>query len=256
VKLGESVALVTGAASGLGAATARLVAQAGGCVVLVDLPGSAGEGMAAELGERARFVAADVTDSDAVAAAVTAAVDEFGRLDLCVNCAGICPAARVVNRAGALFPLDVFRRAIDINLVGTFDVVRHAAGAMSRNEPRIDGERGLIVLTASIAGTEGQVGQAAYAASKGALVALTLPLARDLASLGIRVMTISPGSMDTAMFAGFGEGVRDSLLDTAVFPKRAGRPDEFARLVGTFAENTYLNGEVVRLDAATRLGPR
>lgn len=256
MRVADSVTLVTGGASGLGAATARLVTELGGRVAVVDLPGTPGAALAAELGAGARFVPADVTDTAAVEAAVDTVLAEFGRLDLCVNCAGICPAARVVNRAGELFPLDVFRRAVDVNLIGTFDVLRHAARAMTRNAPGADGERGLIVLTASIAGTEGQVGQAAYAASKGAIIALTLPLARDLASVGIRVMTISPGSMDTAMFAAFGDGVRDSLLDTAVFPKRAGRAGEFAQLVRAFAENPYLNGEVVRLDAATRLGPR
>jgi 3-hydroxyacyl-CoA dehydrogenase/3-hydroxy-2-methylbutyryl-CoA dehydrogenase len=256
MQLRDAAALVTGGASGLGAGTAQMIVDHGGRVGIVDLPGSAGAALAAELGAAARFVAADVTDPAQVQAAVDAVADHLGHIDLCVNCAGIAPAARMLDRAGAMFPLEMFRRAVDVNLVGTFVVVRHAARHMAANEPGADGERGVIVLTASIAGFEGQVGQAAYAASKGALIALTLPLARDLAGVGIRVMTISPGSMDTAMLAGFGDRVRETVVDTAVFPARAGTPAEFAHLVRAIAENVYLNGEVVRLDAATRLGPR
>jgi 3-hydroxyacyl-CoA dehydrogenase/3-hydroxy-2-methylbutyryl-CoA dehydrogenase len=256
VQLADAVALVTGGASGLGAATSARLVELRARVGIVDLPDSRGRHLADQLGKQAWFEPADITDPTAVEAAVDAIVARFGRLDLCVNCAGVCPAARLVSRAGELFPLEVFRRAVDINLVGTFDVVRHAARHMTRNKAGADGERGVIILTASIAGSEGQVGQAAYAASKGGVISLTLPLARDLASWGIRVMTISPGSMDTAMLAGMGEQVRDTLRDTAVFPRRPGRADEFAHLVQAIAENRYLNGEVIRLDASTRLGPR
>ena len=248
-----AVGLVTGGASGLGEAVVRMLAAEGASAAILDVPGSRGAELASEVGESAIFLPADVTDTDQVASAVARAAEAFGRIDLCVNCAGISPAHRVVKKDGTLFPLDVFRRAVDVNLVGLFDVVRQAAAAMARNEPGPDGERGLIVNVASIAGIEGQVGQAAYSASKGGVIALTLPLARDLGQWGIRVMTVCPGIMDTPMLAGVDDRRRAALVDIHVFPKRLGSPSDFAHLVRSFMENTMLNGETVRLDAATRL---
>ncbi|MEV6902667.1 SDR family NAD(P)-dependent oxidoreductase [Amycolatopsis sp. NPDC051372] len=253
MRIEGSVGLVTGGASGLGAGTARRLVAGGGRVGILDLASSAGAQLAAELGESALFVPTDVADEAAVEKAVGAVAERFGRLDVCVNAAGISPAARVLSRKGELHPLDLFRRTVEINLVGAFDVLRHAVAAMARNEPGPDGERGLIVNVSSAAALEGQAGQAAYSASKGGLVALTLPLARDLAIWGIRVMTVCPGIMDTGMLAGADETRRAALMDLHVFPKRLGRPEDFARLVASFMENELLNGEVVRLDAATRL---
>jgi len=257
MRVEDSVAVITGGASGLGAGTARMIAAGGGRVVLVDRNAESGHALAGELGaEHARFVPTDVTRTDEVARAVQTAVDTFGRLDVAVNCAGITPAALVVDAERSMHPLEVFREAVDVNLVGAFDVIRHAARAMTLNEPSAEGERGLIVNTSSIAGLEGQIGQAGYAASKGALAALTLPLARDLARWGIRVMAIAPGVMDTPMVANVSERRRAKLLDINVFPKRLGTPEDFAAVVRTFMETTFLNGEVVRLDAAVRLNPR
>lgn len=254
MKIENSVGLITGGASGLGAGTARMLVEHGGKAAIFDLPGSQGEALADELGESALFIPADVSDPDQVTAGVTAAVDRFGRIDLVVNAAGISPAHRVVNFKGAMFPMDTWQRTIDINLTGTFDVVRNAAKAMMLNEPGEDGERGLIVNVASAAGLEGQTGQAAYTASKGAVVQLTLQLARDLSVHGLRVMAIAPGIMDTAMLQGIDDARREKLIDLNVFPKRLGTPSDFARLVRCFMEVTMLNGDVVRLDAATRLG--
>jgi 3-hydroxyacyl-CoA dehydrogenase/3-hydroxy-2-methylbutyryl-CoA dehydrogenase len=251
-----AVGLVTGGASGLGAGVVRMLVDGGGRAVILDLPSSSGAQLATELGDAVRFVAVDVTDPASVEAAIAAAAAAFGRIDVLVNCAGVSPAHPMINRAGDMFPLDMFAGAVAVNLVGLFDVVRRTALAMSQNEPAVDGERGLIVNVASIAGIEGQVGQAAYAASKGGVIALTLPLARDLARQGIRVMTIAPGLMDTPMLAGLDDKRRAGLTDLAVFPKRLGVPEDFSALVRSFMENTMLNGEVVRLDAATRLGPR
>jgi 3-hydroxyacyl-CoA dehydrogenase/3-hydroxy-2-methylbutyryl-CoA dehydrogenase len=250
------VGVVTGGASGLGAGVVRMLVDGGGRAVILDRSESAGAELAAELGRRAAFVPCDVTDDEQVADAIAAAADAFGRIDVLVSSAGISPAARVVNRDGVPFPLELFRAGIDVNLVGLFDVLRHVAAAMTRNDPGEDGERGLIVNIASIAGLEGQVGQASYAASKGGVIALTLPLARDLATWGIRVMCICPGVMDTPMLAGSSDELRAALADVNVFPKRLGRPDDVAGLVRTFMEHTYLNGDVVRVDAATRLAPR
>lgn len=248
-----SVGLVTGGASGLGAGTARMLVEGGGRVGILDRAGPAGAALAAELGEAALFVPADVAVGEEVEKAVGQVADRFGRIDVCVNAAGMSPAARVLSRKGELHPLELFRRTLEVNLVGAFDVLRHTVAVMARNEPGPDGERGLVVNVSSAAALEGQAGQAAYAASKGGLVALTLPLARDLAIWGIRVMTVCPGIMDTGMLAGADEKRRAALMDLHVFPKRLGRPGDFARLVSGFMENELLNGEVVRLDAATRL---
>jgi len=256
MRVNDAVGLITGGASGLGRGAAQMLVDGGGRVVLLDRPESNGREVAAELGERAAFVACDITDAQQVHDAVNDAAAVFGGIDLLVSSAGISPAARVVARDGTPFPLDLFRRGIDVNLVGLFDVLRHTAAVMARNEPSDEGERGLIVNIASIAGLEGQVGQASYAASKGGVIALTLPLARDLASWGIRAMCICPGVMDTAMLADASDELRQALVDINVFPKRLGRPDDVGALVQAFMENTYLNGDVVRLDAATRLAPR
>jgi len=249
-----SKALITGGGSGLGEATARRFAAGGGSVVVLDLPQSKGAEVAEQIG--GRFVAADVTKPDQVAEAVSAAAEAMGGLHLCLNAAGIAPAHRVMTRSGELFPLDLYELVIRINLVGVFDVTRNAVKHMAENTPDDDGQRGLIVNVASIAATEGQIGQAAYSASKGGVAAMTLPLARDLASYGIRVNTIAPGIMETPMIGGMTDEVRESLSQVHVFPKRLGRPDEFASLVQHLFENTLINGEVIRLDAGARMQPR
>ena len=247
-------ALVTGGASGLGGGTVRHLASRGASVAILDLPASDGAAVAEDVG--GVFVPADVTDPGQVAEAVAAAADALDGIDVCVNAAGVAPAHRVVKRDGTLFPLDLFEFALRVNLIGTFDVTRTVAATMGRNEPGPDGERGVIVNVASIAATEGQVGQAAYSASKGGVAAMTLPLARDLASLGIRVLTIAPGIMDTPMVGGMPDDVKESLAKIHVFPQRLGRPDDFALLVQQCIENPLLNGEVIRLDAGARMGPR
>ncbi len=254
MQLNRVRALVTGGASGLGLGTARALAARGAQVAILDLESSAGEEVAADLG--ALFVAADVRDRDQVEHAVAHAAEALGGLDVDVNAAGIGPPHRVVGRDGTLFPMELFEFVIDVNLVGLFDVVRRCAAQMAANEPNDEGERGVIVNVASIAAFEGQVGQAAYSASKGGVAAMTLPLARDLAGLGIRVMTIAPGIMDTPMLAGAPPELKESLAKLHVFPKRLGTPDDFARLVLHIVENPLLNGEVVRLDAAARMPPR
>jgi 3-hydroxyacyl-CoA dehydrogenase/3-hydroxy-2-methylbutyryl-CoA dehydrogenase len=256
MKVQNSVGLVTGGASGLGEGLVRMLVAGGGRAAIVDLPGSRGEALAAELGPAARFFPTDVSVPEEVEATMSGVVAAFGRIDLTANCAGVSPAQRVLGKDRVLYPIDVFRRTVEINLVGLFDVVRWSAYHMAENEPGEDGERGLIVNVASVAALEGQVGQAAYTASKGAVAALTIQLARDLERQAIRVMAVAPGMMDTAMLAGVDERRRAALVDLHVFPKRLGRPEEFARLVRTFMEVTLLNGDIVRLDAATRLPPR
>ena len=249
----HDVVLVTGGASGLGAATVRRVIAAGASALILDLPGSAGSELAAELGDRVRFVAADVRDEDQVQAAVAAAT-ELGTLRVVVNCAGVGTPGRVIGKRGVL-PLEAFQTVIDINLVGTFNVLRLAAVAMIDNEP-LDGDRGLVIMTASVAAFDGQIGQAAYAASKGGVASLTLTAARDLADKAIRVMTIAPGVMETPMMAGL-PGETKSILEALVpHPARLGRPEEYAMLVCSIIENSLLNGEVIRLDGALRMPPR
>ena len=249
----HDVVLVTGGASGLGAATVRRVIAQGASALILDLPSSAGSELAAELGERVRFAAADVRDEDQVQAAVTAAT-ELGTLRVVVNCAGVGTPGRVIGKRGVL-PLEAFQTVIDINLVGTFNVLRLAAVAMIDNEP-LDGDRGLVIMTASVAAFDGQIGQAAYAASKGGVASLTLTAARDLADKAIRVMTIAPGVMETPMMAGL-PGETKSILEALVpHPARLGRPEEYAMLVCSIIENSLLNGEVIRLDGALRMPPR
>lgn len=248
----SDVALVTGGGSGLGEATVRRLAAAGLGVIICDLPSSAGKALAEELGDRVIFAPTDVTDE----AAVSAALDQAdGPLRLVVTCAGIGTPGRVIGRKGPL-PLASFRQVIEVNLIGTFNVLRLAAERMAALEPAEDGDRGVVVMTASIAAYDGQVGQAAYAASKGGIVGLTLTAARDLADKAIRVVTIAPGTMETPMLAGFPEEVREALAAQIPYPSRLGRPDEFAALVEHVAANQLLNGEVIRLDGALRMPPR
>jgi len=254
VDLTDGVALITGGASGLGLATAEhLVATAAG-VVMLDLPGTEGERQAARLGERARFVPADVTDEEQVCAALDTA-EALGPLRVLVNCAGIGPAARVLGRDGQPMPMAAFTRVIEVNLLGTFNVTRLAVARIAAHQP-VDGERGVVVCTASVAAFEGQIGQEAYSASKGGVAAMTLPLARDLADRLIRVVTIAPGLFDTPMLAGLPEEARASLGAQVPHPSRLGRPAEYAALVGHILANPMLNGEVIRLDGALRMAPR
>ena len=249
------VFLVTGGGSGLGAAVARRIVAEGGRVVIADINRAAGEAVVAELGENARFVLTDVTSEADAKAAVALAVDGFGQLNGLVNCAGVAPGEKVVGRDGP-HRLDSFAKAIGINLIGTFNMIRLAADVMVKAAPNAEGERGIIVNTASIAAYDGQIGQAAYAASKGGVVGLTLPIARELARFGVRVVTIAPGIFETPMMAGLPQDVQDSLGQSVPFPSRLGRPAEYASLVCHICENTMLNGEVIRLDGALRMPPR
>lgn len=255
MQLEQLVVLVTGGASGLGRATAEALTAGGARVVIADLDGAAAAAVAATLGANARAVAADVTSEADVARAIDMAMQAFGGLRGVVNAAGIAPAGRAVGRNGPL-PLDQFARVVQVNLIGTFNVIRLAAAAIQQQPPLPTGERGIIINTASVAAFDGQIGQAAYSASKGGVVSLTLPLAREFARTGIRVMTIAPGIFDTPMLAGMPEAVRQSLGAQVPFPPRLGRPAEYAALVRHMVENEMLNGEVVRLDGAIRMGPQ
>jgi len=254
VEIAGRTVLVTGGGSGLGAATARMVVEQGGSVVVADVDTERGERVAAELGERARFVPTDVTDEASVRAAVALTL-ELGGPHVAVSCAGIAPAERVLGRDGP-HSLARFVAAIQVNLVGTFNVTRLAAQAMAANEPGEDGERGVIVNTASVAAFDGQIGQAAYSASKAGVAGMTLPIARELARHGIRVMAIAPGIFDTPMLAAMPDQVRDSLGAQVPFPSRLGQPAEYAALVRHILDNRMLNGEVIRLDGAIRMAPR
>lgn len=255
MKIENSVFVVTGGGSGLGAATARMLVAAGGKVVLADVNEAAGAAVAAELGEAARFVKTDVADESSAKTAFECALNGFGGLSGLVNCAGVAPAEKVVGRE-LPHRLDAFARTININLVGSFNMMRLAADIMSKATPNEEGERGVIVSTASVAAYDGQIGQAAYAASKAGIVGLTLPVARELARFGIRVMTIAPGIMETPMLMGMPQEVQDSLGKMVPFPSRLGRPSEYAALVRSIIENPYLNGEVIRLDGAIRMAPK
>ncbi|WP_305093846.1 3-hydroxyacyl-CoA dehydrogenase [Prescottella sp. R16] len=249
----DSVAIVTGGASGLGLATAKSLLADGATVVILDLPSSNGEAVAAELGDRVRFAPGDVTDEASVSAALDLA-ESLGTLRVAVNCAGIGNAIKTVSKKGA-FPLADFSRVITINLVGTFNVIRLAAERISKAEP-IDGERGVIVNTASVAAFDGQMGQAAYSASKGGVVGMTLPIARDLASLLIRVVTIAPGLFATPLLAGLPEEATKALGASVPHPARLGDPSEYGALASHIVSNPMLNGEVIRLDGAIRMAPR
>jgi NAD(P)-dependent dehydrogenase (short-subunit alcohol dehydrogenase family) len=253
VQLDGAVALVTGGASGLGLAAATELSAAGAAVVLLDLPTSAGEAAAAGISGEAVFVPTDVTDEASVQATVERAT-QLGPLRVAVNCAGIGTPGRVLGKNGPL-PLDAFAKVVAVNLIGTFNVIRLAAAAMAATEPT-GGERGVIVNTASAAAFDGQIGQAAYSASKGGVVGMTLPLARDLADKLIRVMTIAPGLFDTPMLQGLPEPARQSLAAQVPMPSRLGAPGEYAALVRHICENPMLNGEVIRLDGAIRMAPR
>ena len=255
MQIGNHVFLVTGGASGLGAATARLLAAEGGSVVIADLDRAAGEKLAAKLGSAARFALTDVTSETDAQAAVDLALRAFGHLHGLVNCAGVAPSEKVVGRDGP-HRLESFAKTININLVGTFNMIRLAAVAIAKEEPGEGGERGVIVNTASIAAFDGQIGQAAYAASKGGVAALTLPVAREMARSGIRVVAIAPGIFETPMMAAFSQEVQDALAKSVSFPQRLGRPAEFAALVRHIVENPMLNGETIRLDGALRMTPR
>jgi NAD(P)-dependent dehydrogenase (short-subunit alcohol dehydrogenase family) len=252
MQIQDNVFIVTGGASGLGAATARMIVEAGGKVVLADVQAEAGQALAVEL--KAVFVQCDVT-SEADGKAVIDAATALGTLRGLVNCAGVAPAVKTVGKDGP-HPLDVFQRTININLIGTFNMARLAADAIGKTQPTDSGERGVIINTASVAAYDGQIGQAAYAASKAAVVGLTLPMARDLSRNAIRVMTIAPGIFETPMLMGMPTEVRDALGAMVPFPPRLGKPSEYAQLARAIIENTMLNGETIRLDGAIRMQPK
>lgn len=255
MRIEDSVFLITGGGSGLGLAAARQLLGQGGKVLLLDINAEAGQRAAAELGEGARFVQADITREEDGRAAVAQALEAFGAVHGLVNCAGIAPAEKVLGRSG-VHGLDSFRRTVEVNLIGSFNLLRLAAEAMAQNTPNAEGERGVIINTASVAAFDGQMGQVAYAASKGGVAALTLPAARDLARSGIRVMCVAPGVFETPMMAGMPQEVRDSLAAGVPFPPRLGRPEEYAALVRHIVENPMLNGEVIRLDGALRMAAK
>ena len=255
MQIQNGVFVVTGGGSGLGAATARMLVEAGAKVVLADVNRDAGEALAAELGSAAAFALTDVTDADSGKAAIDLAVSRFGRLTGLVSCAGVAPAEKVVGR-DAPHKLDSFARTVSINLIGTFNMLRLAADVMSKAEPDAGGERGVIVNTASVAAFDGQIGQAGYASSKAGVVGLTLPVARELSRFGIRVMAVAPGIMETPMLMGMPQEVQDALGKMVPFPSRLGKPAEFAGLVRHIIENPYLNGEVIRLDGAIRMAAK
>jgi len=255
MQIENRVFLITGGGSGLGAATARHLVARGGRVVLADINPASSEALAAQLGEAAVFQRTDVTSEADGEAAVTRALSAFARLDGLVNCAGIAPGEKVAGRDGP-HRLESFSRAVNINLIGTFNMLRLAADAMAKQAPDAEGERGVIINTASIAAYDGQIGQAAYAASKAGVVGLTLPVARELARFGIRCVTIAPGIFATPMMEAMPPAVQASLGATVPFPARLGRPMEFAGLVAHIIENVMLNGEVIRLDGALRMAPK
>ncbi|WP_432474772.1 3-hydroxyacyl-CoA dehydrogenase [Amphritea sp. HPY] len=253
--LNNKVVIVTGGASGLGLVTCKQLAKQGAKIAAFDLNEEAGLALVDELKGQAIFAKVDVTDAASVEAGIAQAVEAFGTIHVCINCAGIAPGGKTVGRNGAL-PLEKFAQVININLIGTFNVLRLAAEQMAKNEPGEDGERGVIINTASVAAFDGQMGQSAYAASKAGVVGMTLPIARDLAKLGIRIMTIAPGIFDTPMMKGMTDEVRDPLIEMVQNPKRFGDPEEYASLAAHIISNNYLNGDVIRLDGAIRMEPR
>ncbi len=255
MRIADHTFLVTGGGSGLGAACARRFIAGGGRVVIADVQKAAGEALATELGSKARFVETDVTNRGSAERCVETAVREFGGLHGLVNCAGIALAERAVGKEGP-HRLESFTRVINVNLIGTFNMIAVAATTMSKGEPTPEGERGVIVNTASVAAFDGQIGQVAYSASKGGVVGLTLPVARELAKYGIRVMTIAPGIFETPMLSQLSDEIRKSLGQQVPFPPRLGRADEFAALAAHIVENEMLNGETIRLDGAIRMAPK
>jgi len=255
MKIDGHTFFVTGGGSGLGAACSRMFTQAGGNVLIADVQEKVSQSLAAELGPKAKFVLTDVTDEASVQNALAAAKQQFGAVHGVVNCAGIASAGRVVGKEGP-FDLKVFSRTIQVNLIGTFNVIRLASMLMSQNDPNEERERGVIINTASVAAFDGQIGQAAYSASKGGVVAMTLPIARELARFGVRVMTIAPGVFETPMMAGMTPDMQQALSAAVPFPARLGKPSEFAALARDIVENPMLNGETIRLDGALRMGPK
>lgn len=255
MKISDVAAIVTGGASGLGEAVVRGIAAGGGKVAILDLADEKGKAVARELGKGAVYCRADVAEEKDVSAAIEETVRSFGGINVVVNAAGIAPAARTIGKKGPM-GLDLFERAIRVNLTGTFNVIRLGAIKMAENTPNEDGERGVIVNTASVAAFDGQIGQAAYAASKAGVAGMTLPIARDLSTYGIRNVTIAPGIFDTPMMASFSHEVRASLGASVPFPARLGRPEEFAALAIHVIENSMLNGETIRLDGALRMAPK
>ena len=255
--LNKKVAVVTGGASGLGRAATQELVNRGANVVIIDMNAEAGAAAVDELGAaNARFIALDVSSGPDVEAAFEKILADLGRVDICVNCAGIGIAAKTIDREGNPHSLDLYRKVIEVNLIGTFNISRCAAAAMARNEPDEKTERGVIINTASIAAFDGQMGQVAYSATKGGIVGMTLPMARDLAGSGIRVNTIAPGVMATPLLLSAPQQVQDGIVSGIPFPKRLGEPSEFGQLVVHMVENSYLNGETVRLDGAVRMQPR
>ncbi len=255
MQLSENTFLVAGGSSGLGAACVQMFLQSGSNVVIADLNVEAGQQIAGQLSSRLRFVRTDVTEESDVHNAVDTALNTFGKLNGVVNCAGILPPERVLGKTGPQ-PLANFSKVIKVNLIGTFNVLRLAAAAMTQSEPNAEGERGVIVNTASVAAFDGQIGQASYSASKGGVAAMTLPIARELARHGIRVVTVAPGIFDTPMMAGLQDQARRSLGEQVPFPPRLGRPEEYAALVRHIIENVMLNGTVIRLDGALRMAAK
>ncbi len=255
MQLAETVAVVTGGASGLGLATAEAILAGGGRVAILDLARSNGEEVAAKLGERAVFAPADVASEEDVTKALDKAVGAFGSINACINCAGIGTAMKTAGKGGT-FPLALFAKTIEVNLIGTFNVLRLAAARMLANDPNSEGERGVIINTASVAAFDGQIGQVAYSASKAGVVGMTLPVARDLSRDGIRCCTIAPGTFDTPMLALLPDENRKALAAGIPFPQRLGRPAEYAQLACAIITNAYLNGETIRLDGSLRMPPR
>jgi 3-hydroxyacyl-CoA dehydrogenase / 3-hydroxy-2-methylbutyryl-CoA dehydrogenase len=255
MRIQDSIALVTGGASGLGEATVRNIVKNGGKAAILDLSEERGTRLAEELGENAVFYKTNVTSEEDVQNAINSAIAQFGSINTVVNCAGIAIAEKTVGRNQA-HSFDHFKKVIEINLIGTFNVIRLAAAQMVNNSPNQEGERGVIINTASVAAFDGQIGQAAYSASKGGVVGMTLPIARDLAKSAIRVMTIAPGLIETPLFGSLSEQAKAALEKQVPFPSRLGRPSEYAQLTQSIIENVMLNGETIRLDGAIRMAPR